>query len=348
MSVRDSPQIVRDTGQSVREPFTIISTFSGCGGSSQGYKQAGGKVLLSVEWEENAAQTYRLNFPQTELYHGDIAKLSVEEALGRTCLRPGELDIFDGSPPCQGFSTAGRRQMEDNRNQLFLEYCRLLRGLQPKTFIMENVRGMIIGNMKVIFAEILAMLKDCGYNVRAELLNAKHYGVAQSRERMIFIGVRDDLGIEPSHPVGSAKTISLRQACVGIDAVGPALVRKCRELYPHTPRGKNLAFANTKLGRKANNFNAVRLSWDKPSPTVTKTVSPAMAGLFHPDVPHLLSIAAIKRVASFPDEFQFIGKFEEQWARIGNCVPPKFMEAIARHVHTEILMKIEDRVEVEA
>jgi DNA (cytosine-5)-methyltransferase 1 len=95
--------------------------------------------------DDNAVQTFKLNFPDVPVYHGDIAKLSVDEVLRMTGLQPGELDVFDGSPPCQGFSTAGKRVMDDPRNQLFREYVRLLQGLQPKVFVMENVSGMVKG-----------------------------------------------------------------------------------------------------------------------------------------------------------------------------------------------------------
>ena len=110
-----------------------------------------------------------------------------------TGLQPGELDVLDGSPPCQGFSTAGKRKMDDGRNQLFREYVRLLQGLQPKVLVMENVSGMVKGKMKLIFAEIMRELKASGYHVEARLMNAMYFGVPRSRERMIFIGVREDL-----------------------------------------------------------------------------------------------------------------------------------------------------------
>lgn len=196
----------------VKEPpdFTVMSTFAGGGGSSTGYVWAGGKVLLAVEWDDNAVATYKLNYPQTDVYHGDIAQLSVDEVLQRTGLQPGELDIFDGSPPCQGFSIAGKRQIDDERNQLFREYVRLLRGLRPKVIVMENVSGMVKGKMKLLFGDILIELKASGYRVAARLLNAKYLGVPQSRERMIFIGVRDDLGIEPSHPKPQTRPATLR------------------------------------------------------------------------------------------------------------------------------------------
>ncbi len=179
-----------------REPDapTVISLFAGCGGSSLGYSMAGYRELLAVEWDENAVETFRLNFPDVPVYHGDVAKLSVEECMRLAGLSgPGELDVLDGSPPCQGFSTAGKRKIDDGRNQLFREYVRLLRGLKPKAFVMENVSGMVKGKMKLIFAEIMRELKASGYVVSAKLMNAMYFGVPQSRARMIFIGIREDL-----------------------------------------------------------------------------------------------------------------------------------------------------------
>ena len=96
---------------------TLVSLFAGCGGSSLGYKQAGFDIRLAVEWDSKATDIYHRNFPETSIFSGDIADLTAEEALKITGLEPGELDVLDGSPPCQGFSTAGRRKYEDSRNR---------------------------------------------------------------------------------------------------------------------------------------------------------------------------------------------------------------------------------------
>ncbi|BAO89034.1 DNA cytosine methyltransferase [Caballeronia cordobensis] len=127
--------------------------------------------------------------------------------------------MFDGSPPCQGFSTAGARKFDDGRNQLFLEFLRLLRAFAPKAFVMENVRGMVIGKMRLIFAEIIKQLKDAGYTVSARILVAGHYGVPQMRPRMILVGIRSDLaalGVEPSHPTPFAIAPTVREAWHGL------------------------------------------------------------------------------------------------------------------------------------
>ena len=169
---------------------TVVSLFAGCGGSSLGYKQAGYDLRLAVEWDTGAADVYRRNFPETNVFEGDIADLTAEEALRVTALEPGELDVLDGSPPCQGFSMAGRRKFSDTRNRLFEEYVRMLEAFRPKMLVMENVSGLRKGKMKLIFAEMTRALKDAGYKISCRELNAWWYGVPQRRTRLIWVGVR--------------------------------------------------------------------------------------------------------------------------------------------------------------
>jgi DNA (cytosine-5)-methyltransferase 1 len=313
---------------------TVISTFAGCGGSSLGYSMAGYLELLAVEWDDNAVETFKLNFPGVPVYHGDIAKLSVNECLELAGIEPGELDLFDGSPPCQGFSTAGKRQIDDPRNDLFKEYVRLLRGLKPKVFVMENVSGLVKGKMKLVFAEIMKELKSSGYRVSCRLLNAMYFHVPQSRQRLIFIGVRDDLGIEPSHPKGESKKIVVKDA-----------LKNASSFLPHVPD------YNTKLGqccrklKQGQNgealfgenwgFQLIRLKENDIAPTVSKGTG--ITGFIHPVRPEKISMGELKRIASFPDNYQFIGKRNLVQDRIGNSVPPLMMEAIARHIRKQIL-----------
>ncbi len=203
---------------------TVVSTFAGCGGSSLGYKLAGFKCRLAVEWDDNAAETYRANFPQTTLFHGDIAKLSVDEALERARLQPGELDVFDGSPPCQGFSTAGQRQIDDPRNSLFREYARLLRGFNARALVMENVVGMVSGDMWSIFKEICEEFDAAGYVTAARTMIASQHGTPQRRPRVLVIGVRKDLaalGVQPSHPKPRTMPMSVEVACSGLEGTEP-------------------------------------------------------------------------------------------------------------------------------
>lgn len=323
--------------------FTVISTFSGCGGSSLGYKLAGGKILLAVEWDDNAVETYRLNHPSTNVYHGDIAKLSVEEVLATTKLKPGELDIFDGSPPCQGFSSAGKREFGDDRNQLFKEYVRLLKGLKPKTFVMENVSGMVKGKMKLLFAEILQDLKSAGYNVSARLLNAAYYGVPQARERMIFIGVRQDLNIMPSHPIGKSHVTTVRTALKDVEdycdkPMKEWLVEAMKEIPPLAGSLYTGKIFKKYKGTTGSAIGTVRAAWDRPCPTICKSEI-SVSGLVHPNGHRYFNLSELKRLASFPDDYKFIDR-KSGIERIGNTVPPLLMKAIATHINESVLQRI--------
>ena len=199
---------------------SLVSLFAGCGGSSLGYKQAGFDIRLAVEWDTKAADVYRRNFPETSIFGGDIADLTAEEALEITGLQPGELDVLDGSPPCQGFSTAGARNFTDSRNRLFEQYVRMIDVFRPKILIMENVSGLRKGKMKLMFAEMTIALKQAGYRVSCRELNAWWYGVPQDRRRLIWVGVRDDLDMEPGHPAPTVKRpVSVQEALYHVDGI---------------------------------------------------------------------------------------------------------------------------------
>lgn len=284
--------------------------------------------MLAVEWDNNSVATYKQNFPSTPIYHGDIASLSVDECCKLANIRPGELDILDGSPPCQGFSVVGKRNVDDPRNQLYKEFVRLLKGLQPKVFVMENVKGLTIGNMKPIFESIKKELRECGYVVDAQVLNAMHYGVPQSRQRVIFIGVREDLGYTPSYPEPLDRLITVREALEGLtefDQFG----RKCSEL-------KLRRWHETEPGHTHHKrFTLYRCSWDKPTQAILSTCGGG--GCMHPDEPRLMHVGELRRLATYPDTFKFVGSWNLALKRIGNSVPPEFMRRIAEHIRKNIL-----------
>ncbi|MDD2920989.1 MAG: DNA cytosine methyltransferase [Anaerolineales bacterium] len=318
---------------------TVVSTFAGCGGSSLGYSMAGFREMLAVEWDKNAAETFSVNFPDVPIFHGDITNLSVNDILRIVNIEPGELDVFDGSPPCQGFSTSGRRQLDDPRNQLFRQFTRLLQGLQPKVFVMENVSGMVKGKMKLIFAEIIRELRGCGYQVSARLLDARYFGVPQGRQRMIFIGVRKDLKIPPSHPLAMTIPTTAGEAIGDLPTDDLCMLGKPEllEMWKQCQPGKSFSSVHP----KGSYFNTQKAHPFKVFPTVTKTtLGKSGAGICHWEKPGLLSIPMLKRAGSFPADFQFIGDFKDQWARIGNSVPPLLMRSIAFHIKEHILDKV--------
>ena len=287
---------------------------------------AGFRELLAVEWDIKAAATFKENFPAVPVFQDDIGKLTINEALSLMGLKQGELDVLDGSPPCQGFSTAGKRVLDDSRNALFQQYARLLEGLKPKVLIMENVSGLVKGKMKLIFAEIMRALKASGYKVRCQLLNAMHYQVPQSRQRLIFIGVREDLKIEPSFPKGQTRLISVREA-IGHLPVGEAgkHQKQVLDAWIKCKPGLSLREIDMHVG----SYQSVRLNPKKPS-----RVQIAMHRNWHWLKPRLLTILETGIIGSFPEQFKF-GK--GGFAQIGNSVPPLFMRAIASHVKAILL-----------
>lgn len=321
---------------------TVISLFAGCGGSSLGYKMAGFDELLAVEWDDNAVETFKLNFPGVPVFHGDICKLTGDECMKLAGVKPGELDVLDGSPPCQGFSTAGKRNFSDPRNSLFKEFARLLAELQPKAFVMENVTGMVKGVMKQAYLVIMKTLRECGYRAKGEVLNAMYFNVPQSRERVIIIGVRNDLKAEPGHPKPETRSMTVREAFVGItDCDAPRLpdwmLKAAKEMDAGNFNHQSVerAFLRHK-GTKGGSMNTKLLSWNRHSCTLPK-MELSQCCIIHPNRERRLSFQEMRRLASFPDAFMFHGERVDVVARIGNSVPPNLMRAIAEHVRKEIL-----------
>jgi DNA (cytosine-5)-methyltransferase 1 len=396
--------------------YSAISTFSGCGGSSLGYKMAGFRVLWANEFIPAAQETYRANHPSTILDTRDIRIVQPEEILDAIGMGVGELDLFDGSPPCASFSTAGKReagwgkvkQYSDTKQRtddLFFEYVRLLQGVQPKVFVAENVSGLVKGTAKGYFKEILAAFKACGYNVKAQLLDAQWLGVPQMRQRIIFIGVRNDLGIAPIFPTPLPYRYSVRDALPWIEQVSNLLPGKqpgMQEASLPCPtvttgdtggNGRHAVVARRAYLDKRGAFGndgditdqpaptvlsdsigthwieeetdisryAIGREWDTlapgestyyggrlwkpdtelPCPTVTQIGgNTGASSVTHPTEKRKFSIAELKRICAFPDDFILTGTYAQQWERLGRAVPPVMMSHIAATIRDKILCKI--------
>jgi len=356
--------------------FNVISTFSGCGGSSLGYKMAGYKVLWANEFIPAAQETYLANHKGTFLNKNDIRKVTPEDIFRETGLKKGELDIFDGSPPCAAFSTAGKREAGWGKvkkysdtmqrvDDLFFEYSRLLEGLQPKTFVAENVSGLVKGTAKGYFKEILKTLRDCGYRVSAKVLDASWLGVPQARQRLIFIGVRNDLGLEPVHPKPLSYQYTTRDAlpemmntriihdtsgawslgdvtnkpCPTITTQGEGQI--CIESETKLSNCLQKEYDNVPVGSNSDKyFNLSRPHPEKPCPTITQMGGSSAAGVVHPFEKRKFTISELKRVCAFPDDFILTGSYAQQWERLGRAVPPVMMYHIAKTIQTEVLEKI--------
>lgn len=333
--------------------YSVVSTFSGCGGSCLGFKMAGYRVLWANEFIPAAQETYRANHPGTILDTRDIRTVQPSEILAAIGLKIGEVDVLEGSPPCASFSTAGKREKgwgkvknysdtKQRTDNLFFEYARLLKGLQPKVFVAENVSGLVKGTAKGYFLEILAALKACGYRVKAKLLDAQWLGVPQMRQRVIFVGVREDLNLEPAHPKPLEYRYSVREAWDGLSGNGhrESLTDRMARWYEHTPRGRSLDIGNRAIGDSGSGFNKVRMAWDEPAPTLLCKANSGTRDMYHPDIPATPTITEAKRICAFPDDFALTGSYAQQWERLGRAVPPVMMRAIAETVRDEILAKL--------
>lgn len=326
----------------IEKRFTVMSTFSGGGGSCLGYKMAGGDVLVANEFIPEAQNTYRLNFPETKLLTQDIRELKGKDFLDAAGIKCGELDIFDGSPPCSAFSTAGKRSdgwgkvkkyssTTQRVDDLFFEYVRILNDIQPKTFIAENVKGLAMGKAKGYLKEIIGALKMCGYNVRARILNASNYGVPQTRERLIIIGVRNDINIEPMYPIAQNKKVNLFMA----------LKKLPKEVTYNNPIKCCLdELKILKEGEKSKKyFSLQRARWNQPCQTLT-TKGFAAAQIAHPERNGFFTIEERKRIMSLPDDFILSGKPELMAERIGRMVPSLMMKEIANQLYESVIKNV--------
>lgn len=422
--------------------YRAISLFAGCGGSCLGYRMAGIRVVWANEFIPAARETYAANFPGTMVDGRDIRMIQPQDVLDAIGLRAGEFDLLDGSPPCASFSTAGNRSedwgkvkkysdTQQRTDDLFFEYARLLKGIRPKVFVAENVSGLVKGVAKGYFLEVLAALKVCGYRVASRLLDAQWLGVPQARQRLIFIGVRNDLGLDPVFPTPLPYRYSVREALPWIvrgkyganwrsaDAPSPTVsasmarnpanntqglelveakrgarlihdtrgnrpakdftdepcptitvgVEGCNSYHYQvvTPREGGAAAApcdaaaaphieaesditgyaigkewdRLGAGQKGKYLNFIKPRIDRPCPTVTQTGGiTGAASVVHPTERRKFSIAELKRICGFPDDFVLTGTYAQQWERLGRAVPPVMMSHIARTIRDGILCKL--------
>jgi DNA (cytosine-5)-methyltransferase 1 len=333
--------------------YKVVSTFSGCGGSCLGYRMAGFKVIWANEFVPIAQESYKANH-ESFLDGRDIKIINPEEILKQIGMSQGELDLFDGSPPCQAFSTAGKREKgwgkdktyehgaKQKNEDLFFEYVRILKGLMPKVFVAENVSGLLKGTAKGYFIEIMKQLKACGYNVKCKLLDAQWLGVPQMRQRAIFIGVRNDLKLDPVYPKPLTYRYSVRDAINYIIDVKRGGLRYQYEIETDISKyaiGKE--WDKLKQGEKGKYFNFIKPIEGNPCPSILACAGGvSTASVVHPTEKRKFTISEVKRICSFPDDFILKGSYAQQWERMGNSVPPVMMFHIAKTIEKEILCNL--------
>lgn len=318
--------------------FTSLDVFSGIGGLTVGLKNAGFKIRVAVELDQIAVDAYKLNHRQTKVINKDIRKVSISSL--RKNLGAEGLSLLAGCPPCQGFSSVRRlnkkQTIRDDRNQLILEYLRLVKGLKPLTIMMENVPGI---KNYYLFEFLLKELKRLKYNVDYRIVNVKDYGVPQSRKRLVLVGsrlgkievaketnekstVRDVIGKlklknDPIHDTTEKRTPFISEMISKIPKDGGSRKDLPEKYILDCHKKKNVGF-NDIYGR---------LRWDDYSTTITGgCLSPSKGRFLHPEENRVITAREAALLQSFDIKYKFpkgISKTQLS-TMIGNALPPKF------------------------
>ena len=348
--------------------FNVISTFAGGGGSSTGYRLAGGKILCINEFVEEARNTYHENYPNTPILPDDIKELEGKDLLEAANVKVGEVDILDGSPPCSAFSMAGsvvqggghgvgfgkvKKYSDDkkveNIEDLFFEFIRVAKDIQPKVIVGENVSGLLMGEAKNYYYKITAEFGNIGYNVSSMLLDSSHYGVPQTRKRVIFIAVRKDvtdaigltsLNIAGVFPEKNSEVVTCGKAFedLNYDEEEIKMLTETFSKGSHFETASKMPLDPKKVltgcdyHPKGHHFNMKRVSRFKPSPTIT-----ASGGCIHWSEMRKLALGETRRLTSLPEDFKLTGKWEQKSERMGRMVPPLMMKAIADSIYKKVL-----------
>jgi DNA (cytosine-5)-methyltransferase 1 len=343
-------------GENMGAKPTVVDLFSGAGGMSTGFEMAGYEVMMGIEYIQHFSDTFSINHPNSITICNDIREVSCDEILEK--LEGKEIDVVIGGPPCQGFSGAGRRDVKDPRNSLFMDFVRVVGAIKPKYFVMENVPGIL--NMKneegqKVIEIIRQEFNNIGYYVEWKKLLAADYGVPQKRRRVIFIGCPlDSDGKRPSipvnypHPTHVEKIPDKNALDVGNPSlqqwVGAGTVLLSKEDAPaksfHTQKMID-GFRRRKERNKARGrgFGWQIIKPEKPCYTISarywKDGSDALVQYSDNEV-RMLTQGEAAAIQTFPKDYEFCGNKKEVWMQIGNAVPCLLAKAIAESLLTHL------------
>ena len=355
----------------IPKKLKVIDLFCGVGGLSYGFAHDPHfEIVAANEILPNMAKAYALNHPTVRVYIEDVKHFNAKKIQDDLGIKPEEIDIIVGGPPCQAYSTIGKRRKGDSRGELFKEYYRLLREFNPKFFLFENVKGLISMDDGKLIKDIIKLFESLGYRVRYETLNAADYGVPQIRERVILIGSRLKTDFEypkPSWGVGLKPYLTIAEAISDLPLITSGKdssdyisrpnneFQKCmRENAPKILMDHNSPNNNPKLVKimellpdggtpddlpkelrptsgYANTY--CRLWWDRPSTTITRNLStPSSSRCIHPRAPRPLTTREGARLQCFPDDYKFFGSRSDRNLQIGNAVPTFLSSALAKAI----------------
>ena len=347
--------------------YRVIDLFAGVGGLSYGFAHNDNfEIVMANEYEKDIATAYRMNHPTVNVIQGDIRDIT-EDQLKAIRGKEG-IDILVGGPPCQSYSTLGKRQMDD-RAHLFEEYCRILSVVQPKMFIFENVSGL----RSMQGGKLIEIIKDefskLGYEVKSKILNVVDYGVPQYRDRVILVGMKGKNKFEypePTHGEGLIPHLTVSDAfsdmpvlksgeesstyatepqndfqkflrknsTVITDNIAPTNGAHLIKIMEALPDGGSKDDLPPEIRPKSGYGNTyAKMWWKRPAPTVTRNfATPSSSRCVHPRDSRAMTTREGARLQSFPDDYKFYGSRAMKNLEIGNAVPPLLSIALAKEV----------------
>ena len=360
--------------------FNVLDLFAGAGGFSAGLdKNKNIKTVLAVDFDKYATDTFRKNFKDAHVITGDLTDSNVKDEI-ISMAKERNINMIVGGPPCQGFSLKGKNLgFDDPRNFLFLEYFALVKEIKPEVFVIENVKNLLNSEDGYFKDQIIEKFSSLGYIINYGVLNAKNFGVPESRERAIIIG---SLTRSIDLPVGNSKLVTVRDAISDLaylesgegqfeceynnDAMS-AYQKKLRgkKLYNHIatnhskvaleklamipPEGDKSSLPKELHGKQKFATTWSRLQWDTYSPTIdTRFDTPSNGRNSHPFLNRSITPREAARIQSFDDDFIFYGPKSSVCKQIGNAVPPLLGKAIGEAISSAYMTKriINDNYEI--
>lgn len=339
--------------------LNVLDLFCGAGGLSYGFERAGFDILLGIDNDSKALETFELNHKGSKSICGDITQISYEKDI-KPLLNGKRIDVIVGGPPCQGMSLSGPRKFDDPRNKLYLSYIRLVKEIQPKAFVIENVPGLVGLFGGQIKDSIIEKFTEMGYRIEYKILCSADYGVPQSRKRVVFVGTKvgkfeypavnpnvvtcsmaisdlptleDELGEEVSAyaypPQNHYQQLMRKRSDVVYNHVAASHSDKVKKIIALVPDGGNYKDLPQEY-RSSRNFHVAwtRFASDKPAPTIDT----GHRHHFHYKYNRVPTVRECARLQSFPDDFRFLGNKTQQFRQVGNAVPPLMAQAIAEQV----------------
>ena len=337
----------------------IIDLFCGCGGLSLGFEKAGFEIEFAIDMWKDAVNTYNYNHKNSVAVCKDIQELD-NEFLKEVSEKKNIVGVI-GGPPCQGYSTVGTRNIDDPRNHLYLEYCRVVEAVNPQFFVIENVRGLLTLNNGMFKEDIINRFEKLGYIVSHKVINASDYGVPQNRQRVFFVGIKNaefKFPKEKEYKVSAYDALSdlplldnLEEHKEIYDYVikplneyqklirGDSSTILNHNLTVHTEQTKNIigmVMDGGKISDLPEEYWGVR-KYNKAfqrmnSKLPSNTIDTGHRNYFHYKENRVPSVRESARIQSFPDKFIFIGSKTSQYKQVGNAVPPLLAEEIAKQI----------------